>query len=160
MHTELPPLAPSRPGPPPRVLWLRAFQAPRILLDLSVQIPPGPTCPLTPGSPGSGRRLGPGADCLDCTLSLPGSPGTVREPSRACRADPPAGARSPAGAARRGPARLPEPVPAMARARPPPPPLPPGLLPLLSPLLLLPLLLPAGCRALEGERRRGSASKG
>ena len=49
----------------------------------------------------------------------------------------------------------------MARARPPPlPPLPPGLLPLLSPLLLLPLLLPAGCRALEGKRRRGSASKG
>ena len=38
--------------------------------------------------------------------------------------------------------------------------LPPGLLPLLSPLLLLPLLLPAGCRALEGKRRRGSTSKG
>lgn len=71
-------------------------------------------------------------------------------------ADPPPGAPSPAGAARRGPARLLEPSPAMARARPPPPsPPPPGLLPLLPPLLLLPLLLPAGCRALEGERRRG-----
>ena len=137
-----------------------------------------PSSPSAPDPPGPVRPDSPGTD-LPTSLSIARLRAPPRSRSRlpglhpllawiswdhraraffgARRADPPAGARSPAGAARRGSARLPEPAPAMARARPPPPPPPPpGLLPLLSPLLLLPLLLPSGCRALEGERRRGA----
>lgn len=114
--------------------------APRILLDRSVQIPAGTTCRHLPGAPGWAT---PRWQSRPSALRpLPdGISWTVREPSSS-------GAPSPAGAARLAPHRAPR---AMAGARPPP-----GLLPLLAPLLLL-LLLPAGCWALEGERRRGPA---
>ncbi|KAJ8793906.1 hypothetical protein J1605_019170 [Eschrichtius robustus] len=90
--------------------------------DRSVQIPLGPTCPHPSASPGSGRRLGPGAACLDCTLSLPGSPGTtVREPSSEPieRTLPRVPAAPPArpGEARLGSRSPPRPWPEPARRR-------------------------------------------
>lgn len=88
-----------------------------------------------------GRHLGYRAARRLCAPSLPGSLGLCA--SLLLRAPPPP--------RRRGPARPLRAPRAMAGARPPP-----GLLPLLAPFLL-PLLLPAGCWALEGERRLGPA---
>lgn len=135
--------------------------APRIFLDRSVQIPAGPTCQLRRfGAPARGAvsvpeppawiALLPCPDLLGPCASLPPSPTSGSSP----------GCPQPRRRGSARPGSAPGARPAMARARPPPPPPPPGLLPLLPPLLLLPLLLPAGCRALEGERRRGAHPRG
>lgn len=159
MHTELPSLAPSAPAglsessgselsKRPGSSWTGPSRFPRDRPACIPQHRPGQGAASVPEPP-SWIAPSPCLDLLGPCASLLRSP--PNEPFRVC---PQPRRRGPA---RRGPARLPEPALAMARARPPPP-QPPGLLPLLSPLLLLlPLLLPTGCRALEGEWRRGAS---